>query len=100
MTTIDSDGWTAVGREFAAEEARRSTERHDAGVLPAGTVIALVAALRSDLIARDADRERVTAGLEKLSAAGWQLPADQWLHLAGDTWRDVMQLEAGPASSS
>lgn len=90
MTTIDSDGWTALGRQFADEEAQRNTARHDAGLLPTTTVIALVATLRSDLIHRGADNAAITAGLEKLTAAGWKLPADQWLHLAGDTWRDVM----------
>ncbi|MBC7279207.1 hypothetical protein [Nocardioides sp.] len=103
MTEIDNDGWTTLGREFAAEEAQRRDQDHNAGMLPTGTVLALVAALRSDLINRGAQLERVTASLEQLAAAGWKLPADQWLHLAGDTWAEVMRPEAGhsnPTTSS
>lgn len=92
---IDSGPMSELGRQFADEEKQRSAERHDAGVLPTSTILSLVAALRADLIHRGADNERITASLEQLTRAGWELPADQWLHRAGDTWRDVMHTSAG-----
>lgn len=103
MTEIDSAGWTDLGREFATEEARRRSADHDAGLLPTGTVLAMVAALRADLINRGANLDRVTTSLEQLVAAGWKLPADQWLHLAGDTWGEVMRAgvdQGEPTTSS
>lgn len=101
MADIDSTGWTALGREFAAEQAQRKADAHAAGMLRPGTVLTVVASLRSDLIGRNIPLELVTTRLEHLTAAGWQLPADQWLRLAGDTWGEVMRSEsAAPSSQS
>lgn len=88
---IDDSGVSELGHKFAAEEAQLAADRDAAGHLRPTAVLAVVGALRSDLLRRDIDRDRVTAGLENLAVAGWKAPADEWLRMAADAWSTVLR---------
>ncbi|MGH3975725.1 MAG: hypothetical protein ACRDS9_20695 [Pseudonocardiaceae bacterium] len=88
---IDDRGVSALGHKFAADEARSAGERQAAGHLKPAAAISIVATLNTDLFGRDIPRDRILTGLDGLTEASWKVPTDEWLRLAADTWRDVMQ---------
>lgn len=91
---IDDSGVSELGHKFAAEEAQLAADREAAGYLRPTAVLTVVGALRSDLLRRDIDRDRVTAGLEHLAVAGWKAPADEWLRMAADAYGAVLRDES------
>lgn len=91
QVAIDDSGVSELGRKFAVEEAQAAADREAAGYLRPTAVLTVLGALRSDLLRRDIDRDRVTAGLEHLADAGWKAPADEWLRLAADAWGVVLR---------